>query len=233
MDRLRERHAGLRAPRVRSPTSSTQLSPAVVVPTNRDNQWLHAQRVAANATNCGDDVTPLLAAHTSCCAPGPCAAAATMTRYGRGLLTDPDDHLGDPLSEKEGVVDVLPPQSGDQGCVGAVALARTDSSDARTPLVRIVDLAVFERVQEIRSLRARTLNPGRPTDGYVLSKLARCERCGAAMHGTKGGRNDIRRHYCAGRKQGHRLRWLATAGTRRTSRRALREYAPTLGVLGF
>jgi argininosuccinate synthase len=89
-------------------------------------------------------------------------------------------------------------------------------------------------VQEIRSLRARTLNPGRPTDGYLLSKLAQCERwCGAAMHGAKGGRNDIRRHYCAGRKQGHRLRWLATARTRRTSRRVRREYAATLGVLGF
>ena len=49
----------------------------VAVPTNRDNQWLHAQRVAANATNCGDDVT--------------------LTRYGKGLLTDPDDRLGDPL----------------------------------------------------------------------------------------------------------------------------------------
>jgi hypothetical protein len=51
-------------------------------------------------------------------------------------------------------------------------------------------------------LRTRTLNPGRPNDGYVLSKLARCDKCGAAMHGTKGGRNMIRRYYCAGRKQG-------------------------------
>jgi hypothetical protein len=53
----------------------------------------------------------------------------------------------------------------------------------------IVELPVFETVQEMRSLRARTLNPGRPNDGYVLSKLARCDKCGAAMHGTKGGRN--------------------------------------------
>jgi len=30
-------------------------------------------------------------------------------------------------------------------------------------------------VQEVQALRTRTLNPGPPTGGYVLSKLARCE----------------------------------------------------------
>ena len=48
-------------------------------------------------TNRSDDVTRVLAVHTACCAPGPCVAAATLTRYGKGLLTDPDDRLGDPL----------------------------------------------------------------------------------------------------------------------------------------
>ena len=43
---------------------------AVAFPTDCDNQWLLAHRVAANTTNCGDDVTRLLAQHTSCCAPG-------------------------------------------------------------------------------------------------------------------------------------------------------------------
>jgi site-specific DNA recombinase len=66
----------------------------------------------------------------------------------------------------------------------------------------IVDLALFERVQEIRALRTRTLNPGRPSGGYVLAKLARCERCGRPLHGTKGGRSNKRRYYCSGRKQG-------------------------------
>jgi Recombinase len=135
---------------------------------------------------------------------------------------------GNPFS-KDTVREMLV-NSADAGFVGARRDKKFEIKDMHPP---IVDLAVFERVQEIRSLRTRTLKPGRPTDGYVLSKLARCERCGAAMHGTKGGRNNIRRHYCAGRRQGARLCWLATAGTRRTSRRALREYAPTLGVLGF
>ena len=66
----------------------------------------------------------------------------------------------------------------------------------------IVELALFERVQEIRALRTRTLNPGRPSGGYVLSKLGLCERCGAPMHGTIGGRKGTRRYYCSGRKQG-------------------------------
>jgi hypothetical protein len=37
-----------------------QAKISVAVPTDRDNQWLHAQRVAANATNCGDDVNPVV-----------------------------------------------------------------------------------------------------------------------------------------------------------------------------
>lgn len=66
----------------------------------------------------------------------------------------------------------------------------------------IVDVALFERVQAIRSLRTRTLNPGRPGGGYALAKLAICERCGRPLHGTKGGRSNTRRYYCSGRKQG-------------------------------
>ena len=66
----------------------------------------------------------------------------------------------------------------------------------------IVDQALFERVQETRASRVRTLNPGRPSGGYALAKLARCERCGRPLHGTTGGRNNKRRYYCSGRKQG-------------------------------
>ena len=66
----------------------------------------------------------------------------------------------------------------------------------------IVDVALFERVQELRRLRTTTLNPGRPSGGYALKKLANCERCGKPLHGTKGGRSNARRYYCSGRKQG-------------------------------
>jgi site-specific DNA recombinase len=66
----------------------------------------------------------------------------------------------------------------------------------------IVDIDLFERVQQLRKLRTTTLNPGRPSSGYALAKLARCDRCGRPLHGTKGGRNNKRRYYCSGRKQG-------------------------------
>jgi site-specific DNA recombinase len=66
----------------------------------------------------------------------------------------------------------------------------------------IIDLALFEQVQEIRALRTTTLNPGRPSNGYALKKLASCERCGSRLHGTKGGGNNKRRYLCSGRKQG-------------------------------
>jgi site-specific DNA recombinase len=66
----------------------------------------------------------------------------------------------------------------------------------------IVDVALFEQVQELRSLRTTTLNPGRPSGGYALTKLAHCERCGKPLHGTTGGRSNVRRYYCSGRKQG-------------------------------
>lgn len=66
----------------------------------------------------------------------------------------------------------------------------------------IVEVDLYEQVQQVRALRATTLNPGRPSGGYVLAKLARCERCGRPMHGTKGGGSNKRRYYCSGRKQG-------------------------------
>jgi site-specific DNA recombinase len=65
----------------------------------------------------------------------------------------------------------------------------------------IVHLATFERVQEIRLARTKTLKPGRPGVGYALSKLLFCS-CGARMHGSTGGRNSKRRYVCSGRKQG-------------------------------
>jgi site-specific DNA recombinase len=85
---------------------------------------------------------------------------------------------------------------------GFVAARRDKGFEIKGKHPPIVELALFERVQEVRALRTRTLNPGRPSSGYVLSKLARCERCGAPMHGTLGGRKGIRRYYCSGRKQG-------------------------------
>jgi DNA invertase Pin-like site-specific DNA recombinase len=65
----------------------------------------------------------------------------------------------------------------------------------------IVDWALFERVQEIRALRTRTLHPGRPSAGYALSGILCCERCGSRMHGSVGGRNRARRYVCSRRKQ--------------------------------
>ena len=52
----------------------------------------------------------------------------------------------------------------------------------------IVDEALFDRVQEMRRQRARTLKPGRPSQRYLLRGLARCERCQAKMQGTAVGR---------------------------------------------
>ncbi len=59
-----------------------------------------AQRVSAKRKQPRDAVTRLSVVttrHVDGCAPGPCAAAAASSRYGKRLLTDPDDRLGDPL----------------------------------------------------------------------------------------------------------------------------------------
>ena len=65
----------------------------------------------------------------------------------------------------------------------------------------IVEWELFERVQAIRTSRTTTLHPGRPSAGYALSKILSCERCGAPMHGSVGGRHGIRRYVCSSRKQ--------------------------------
>lgn len=67
----------------------------------------------------------------------------------------------------------------------------------------IVPEALFDRVQELRRQRARTLKPGRPSDRYVLRGLAHCRRCHAKMHGTGVGRNHVARYYCSTRRKTH------------------------------
>jgi site-specific DNA recombinase len=64
----------------------------------------------------------------------------------------------------------------------------------------IVDEGLFDRVQELRRARARTLKPGRPSQRYLLRGLACCERCQARMQGTATGRRLEARYLCAGRR---------------------------------
>jgi site-specific DNA recombinase len=66
-----------------------------------------------------------------------------------------------------------------------------------------IDEALFDRVQELRRLRAPTLKPGRPSDRYLLRGLAHCRRCHARMHGTGVGRNHVARYYCSTRRTSH------------------------------
>ncbi|HEY5193231.1 MAG TPA: recombinase zinc beta ribbon domain-containing protein [Solirubrobacteraceae bacterium] len=68
----------------------------------------------------------------------------------------------------------------------------------------IVDEALYDRVQEMRRQRARTLKPGRPSNRYLLSGIARCERCQGKMHDTAVGRKLVPpRYYCATRRAEH------------------------------
>jgi site-specific DNA recombinase len=67
----------------------------------------------------------------------------------------------------------------------------------------IIEEALFDRVQEMRRQRARTLKPGRPSQRYLLRGLARCERCQAKMQGTAIGRKLVPRYYCATRRADH------------------------------
>jgi site-specific DNA recombinase len=85
---------------------------------------------------------------------------------------------------------------------GFVSSRRDKSFTIKGKHPAIVEPVLYEQVQQVRALRTTTLNPGRPSGGYVLAKLARCDRCGRPMHGTKGGGNNKRRYYCSGRKQG-------------------------------
>ena len=61
----------------------------------------------------------------------------------------------------------------------------------------IVSEELFDRVQEVRTWRARVVKPGLPSDDYVLRKLLHRERCGARMHGTRGSRRGVRRYLCS------------------------------------
>jgi hypothetical protein len=56
----------------------------------------------------------------------------------------------------------------------------------------IVSEELFDRVQEVRTWRARVVKPGPPSDDYLLRKLLHCDR-GARMHGTRGSRPPVRR----------------------------------------
>jgi site-specific DNA recombinase len=67
----------------------------------------------------------------------------------------------------------------------------------------IVPEELFDRVQERRRYRAAVKQPSPPSDDYLLSKLLRCERCGARMHGTRGSRPPVRRYICSSRRYGH------------------------------
>jgi hypothetical protein len=62
---------------------------------------------------------------------------------------------------------------------------------------------LFDRVQEVRTWRARIVKPGPPSDDYLLRKLLYCDRRGSRMHGTRGSRRGIRRYHCSSRRYGH------------------------------
>jgi site-specific DNA recombinase len=82
--------------------------------------------------------------------------------------------------------------------------ARRDKTKAIKGLHEpILDEALFDRVQEMRRQRARTLKPGRPSQRYLLRGLARCERCQGKMQGTAIGRKLVPRYYCATRRADH------------------------------
>ena len=66
----------------------------------------------------------------------------------------------------------------------------------------IVSEELFDRVQEVRTWRARVVKPGPPSEDYLLRKLLHCERCGARMHGTRGSRPSVRRYLCSTRRHG-------------------------------
>lgn len=56
----------------------------------------------------------------------------------------------------------------------------------------LISEELFDRVQELRTWRARVVKPGRPSEDYLLRKLLHCERCGARMHGNRGSSGGIR-----------------------------------------
>src|SRR5438270_8191895 len=66
----------------------------------------------------------------------------------------------------------------------------------------IVSEDLFDRVQEVRTWRARR-QARSSIGGYLLRKLLHCERCGSRMHGTRGSRPPVRRYLCSTRRHGH------------------------------
>jgi site-specific DNA recombinase len=83
---------------------------------------------------------------------------------------------------------------------GYVSARRDISKQIRGQHEPIVEEQLFDRVQELRRARARTLKPGRPSARYLLRGLARCERCQGKMQGTAVGRRLEPRYLCAGRR---------------------------------
>ncbi len=82
--------------------------------------------------------------------------------------------------------------------------ARRDKTKAIKGLHEsVVEEPLFDRVQEMRRQRARTLKPGRPSQRYLLRGLASCERCQNKMQGTAVGRKLAPRYYCASRRADH------------------------------
>ena len=85
---------------------------------------------------------------------------------------------------------------------GYVCGLRDTSREIRGRHEPIVPEELFDRVQEIRSWRARIVKGGRPSEEYLLRKLLYCERCGARMQGTRGSRAQCRRYRCGTRRRG-------------------------------
>jgi hypothetical protein len=83
---------------------------------------------------------------------------------------------------------------------GYVSGLRDKSRSIRGLHEPIVSDELFDRVQEVRSWRARVVKAGRPSEEYLLRKLLCCERCGARMHGCRTGRNAMRRYQCSTRR---------------------------------
>jgi hypothetical protein len=71
---------------------------------------------------------------------------------------------------------------------GFVSARRDTSKTIKGVHEPIIEEALFDRVQQMRRQRARTLRPGRPSPRYILRGLAHCRRCHARMQGTTGGR---------------------------------------------
>jgi site-specific DNA recombinase len=83
---------------------------------------------------------------------------------------------------------------------GYVSARRDTSKTIKGLHEPIVEETLFDRVQQMRRQRARTLKPGRPSPRYLLRGLAHCRRCHARMQGTTGGRQLTARYYCSSRR---------------------------------